>query len=94
MKTGDRIGAMLEPSGTTAYLIGYGIIVGDEVPPHEVSDSYARNLTKTKKLLLDDGVTVYGCECVWGPEEQIKKRLRFYQVIETVDIKQRRGGRK
>lgn len=80
-KIGSRIGAILSLNGNKKQveLIGYGTYAGDEVPPagtagigavlHEVGIT-------TPKLVLDDGQVVWGCECWWGPEDELKGRIQ------------------
>lgn len=39
---------------------------------------------------LDNGKRVYGCECWWGPEDQIRKKLEPYAKVTEVDIDEAR----
>lgn len=82
-KVGDRVGAVMDRDGGIIHLFGYGVYEGDFVPEEGVYmmgiDMHARGQTNPR-IRLDDGSTVYGCECWWGPEHLIK------QGIEGKDI--------
>jgi hypothetical protein len=41
------------------------------------------------KSLLDSGKVVWGCECWWGPEDQVKASVHDRKVMEF-DIEQER----
>lgn len=36
---------------------------------------------KNPRITLDDGRVVWGCQCWWGPEEAIRKRIEGLKVI-------------
>lgn len=90
---GLRIGAILKGDKTSVHLIGFGVYQGDEVPPkdtggmgsmlHEVGCS-------NPKLIMDDGQVTWGCECWWGPEEQVRKRIEGLEII-PVNISEERS---
>jgi len=90
-KPGDRVGAILgsDPHGKTEFL-GYGVYEGDEIPRTDAICGSARILRKNKqtnpKILLDSGSVVWGCECWWGPEEEVKKLLEGIKEVKKVDI--------
>lgn len=85
-RVGDRVGAIRNGEGTTAYFYGYGTY-SEEVPPADpqgkrgmVDFVHAANVTNPK-ITLDDGTVVWGAECWWGPEELIKERLKGMKVV-------------
>jgi hypothetical protein len=56
-------------------LFGYGVYVGDHVPPEDVMGPFCRPGLygfENPKLVLDDGSVVWGCESWWGPESTIR----------------------
>lgn len=87
---GDRVGAILSQQGLTVYFLGYGVYEGDFVPPADVNPLLNQG-RKNPKIRLDNGKTVWGCECWWGPEERIKGELANpnLKVVE-VDIDEER----
>ena len=75
---GDRIGAIRNSDKDTAYIFGYGVYAGDEVPPDDVMGPFGRlglYRAKNPKLIMDDGTVVWGCECWWGGEDSIRKNI-------------------
>jgi hypothetical protein len=89
--TGDRVGAILSSDADegTVYFIGYGTYVGDHVPEEAVGflAEVARSQKRTNpKIELDNGGVVYGCECWWGGEEAVRKKLESFKSIVEVDI--------
>lgn len=89
-KEGDRIGAVLKSDRDTIHVIGYGTYEGMHVPDEEVGGF---NLgIPNPKLVLDDGSVVWGCECWWGSEDQIKDSIAGRTVI-NVDMKAHRESK-
>jgi hypothetical protein len=84
MKKGDRVGAVLGIDGDVAEFLGYGIYDGEAVPQEAVG-SFAKMLQETgmtnPKILLDSGKVVYGCECWWDSEKEIKTRLEACKIV-------------
>jgi len=75
MQVNERIGAILSTGENVVTFLGYGVYVGDSIPDDAVGGmaEMARELgTKNPRLEMDDGSVVYGCECWWGPEEEMK----------------------
>lgn len=76
IKIGDRIGAVMgQTEEGTIKLFGYGIYAGDEIPVEAVGDlaQICKEFGLTNpRLELDDGSVVYGCECWWGSEQELK----------------------
>ena len=80
---GERIGAVLSMDDTSVRLIGYGVYVGNEVPPEGIGGF---NMGwPNPKLEMDDGTVVWGCECWWGPEAKVKAHLEGKTVV-SVDM--------
>jgi hypothetical protein len=75
---GSRVGAIQKADEKTVWFYGYGVYVGDEIPPsgfaHEVG-------LRNPKIQLDDGGIVWGRECWWGPEEQVKKMIGSREIL-------------
>ena len=89
MKIGDRVGAILSLNGNVALFLGYGVYEGDSIPPPEVPGFLAemcRELQRSNPtILLDNNTRVYGCECWWGSEKEVQKRLEGCHV-EMTDV--------
>lgn len=86
-KPGTRVGAVLSANKDEVKFLGFGLYVGDEKPPgdivffggllseiYERQPEFSRDYTNPK-IQLDNGDVVWGCECWWGPEEEVKKRF-------------------
>lgn len=89
-KVGERVMALLSVGGSKAKVLGVGVYSGNEVPPAEVSKLMHEFNLKNPKITLDNGDVVWGCECWWGPEDAVKKRIEGLEV-EEVSIKDYRG---
>jgi hypothetical protein len=75
---GKRVGAIQSADDKTVKLYGFGVYVGDEVPP----DGFAHDVgMKNPKIQLDDGGVVWGQECWWGDEEAVKKMIGDREII-------------
>lgn len=74
-KQGERVGAIRCADSEEVKFYGYGVYEGDTLPP----DFPIPNPT----IKLDNGKTVYGYECWWAPEEQIKAMIGDRKVIEV-----------
>jgi hypothetical protein len=91
MKVGDRVGAISHHDDQNIYFFGYGVYQGEEVPPPEVKFMGVPMTHKNPKIVLDNGKAVWGCECWWGPEENINKQLEMSKkTIVLVDIEKAR----
>lgn len=90
---GERIGAVL---GTTddkvVKYLGVGTYEGSEIPPKEIGGFNVG--VPNPKLKLDNGDIVWGCECWWGSEAGIKRKLEIWRsegyTITTVSIEDER----
>src|SRR5574338_1487067 len=96
VKVGDRVGAYMSISGDKAFFFGFGTYVGDEVPPNEGFQSLTSYLSGLRqanpKIVLDNGDVVWGCECWWGAEDQVKAEMAKLAHVINVDIKDARRG--
>lgn len=90
IQKGDRVGAMLSEEGGIVNFLGFGTFEGHEVPPAEGGPSLTNLLhqegKENPKIKLDNGDVVWGCECWWGPEEQIKAKLANASKVNNVKI--------
>lgn len=66
-------------------LLGYGVYDGLQTPP-----AGRTNADVNPRITLDNGDIVWGFECWWGPEAQMKKEVEHYAaggaVVNTVSI--------
>lgn len=89
MEKGCRVGAVMGGGNGIVMVFGFGEYVGDEIPT-ENAKGYAKFLRsgglRNPKIVLDDGKIVWGSECWWGEEEEMKKLLKKYETVEYVDI--------
>jgi len=88
-KTGDRVGAIGKADCERAYIYGFGTY-SEEIPPPDprgergmVDFVHHANVTNPK-ITLDDGTVIWGAECWWGPEKEIKE---FLKGLKTTIIK-------
>jgi hypothetical protein len=77
-----RVTALLCVDGDKVYSFGDGTYVGDEVPPPEINPEFRAAMGElgmaerpNPKIDLDSGKTVWGCECWWGPADEIKSKF-------------------
>lgn len=89
MKPGSRVGALLsvQQSANTAELFGYGVYDGHRDPPAHAPEWLGKN----PHITLDNGKEVWGFECWWGPEDEVKQCLEGMTVT-NVDIEAVRNG--
>jgi hypothetical protein len=88
-KINTRVGAILGAGKDTVEFLGYGVYVGDFVPTEAAGDMgkmLAEAEIPNPKIVLDSGKIVYGCECWWGSEEAVQKKLAGYKTVTEVDI--------
>ena len=86
-KPGTRVCAILKMDNETVLLFGYGTYTGDEVPPKE---AIGFNIgIPCPKIALDNGKTVYGCECWWSTQERVENMIGARTIV-MVDIDQLR----
>ena len=90
---GSRVCAIQDGAGTQLNIFGYGEYIGDDVPGEEAAGFLAdalRELGRTNPMIrLDNGDTVYGCECWWVTEETMREQYKDFTIVE-VDIREAR----
>jgi len=69
---GQRVIAIRDGKDRTIYYFGEGVYAGDFVPPEGIG-GFNIGLPNPR-LDLDNGQTVWGCECWWGPVEKLRNR--------------------
>lgn len=83
---GERVGAILSEDGGVVNFLGYGVYRGSEVPPPGVTcmgtDLHELGIANPR-IDLDNGDTVWGCQCWWGPEKDIQGYLQNKAVVEV-----------
>jgi hypothetical protein len=73
VKPGERVGAVLMSDNDTVHLLGYGVFDGWHYQP----DIESRN----PRITLDTGTIVWGFQCWWGSEEEVREFIAGRQVI-------------
>jgi hypothetical protein len=94
-KIGDRVGAISHTNliSKTAYIFGYGVYDGDFVPETAggwMGLALRHESTSNPRVTLDNGKVVWGCECWWGPETEIRARLEGFTTVVEIDIDESR----
>lgn len=84
MNKGDRVGAILgaDYDNDTVKVLGYGTFQGYEVPPPDggwIAQALHNMKQTNAKILLDTGEVVWGCQCWWGPEGQVKEKVERFK---------------
>jgi len=70
----------------TVWLYGYGTYA-EEIPPADpqgkrgMVDFVHAARVMNPKITLDDGTVVWGAECWWGPEHEIKEYIGDKKVV-------------
>lgn len=83
---GTRVGAILKADEHSVELFGYGVFNGYEVPPFgpfgidmsDYADIVGKEISgnyKEPKITLDDGSVIWGSQCFWCPEEDMRKMI-------------------
>lgn len=89
MKIGDRVVAIYESNDTEVRYFGFGVYAGEFVA--DDAAGFLGEYTRKAKLGnpridLDGGGHVWGCECWWGPEEEVKKEYADLKwVLVSID---------
>ncbi len=81
---GSRVGALQSIKDKKATLFGFGIFEGS-FDPH-TGEECAVPLLGNPRIKLDSGDYVWGFECWWGPEEEIRRRIEGCEVIEVKPV--------
>ena len=74
---GERVGAIHSADSTTVNFFGYGVYQGYH-PYAPFGDDY---IIQNPRILLDSGEHVYGAQCWWGKEDEIKRRIGDRKVV-------------
>lgn len=80
---GMRVGAVRSADDDAVYLFGYGVYEGDFMPPDSVLGLDVPDNFRNPRIKLDNGNTVWGCQCWWGPEDQIKRMIGERTIVEV-----------
>ena len=56
-----------------------------------MADALREDQITNPQLRLDDGQLVWGCECWWGPEAQIRQQVAQYPEQVTITLTALRG---
>lgn len=91
-KPGDKVIALLDATEGVVRSFGEGTYAGDfPVAPEAGCMNFGQ---KNPRIDLDDGKTVWGCECWWGEADAVRKRFPHDWVWEHVDIDAHRAKSK
>lgn len=82
-KPGTRVGAFLSKTETSVVMLGYGVHEGDHVPPRGTPGIFLTGFPNPR-IRLDDGRTVWGCQCWWGPEEKVRAMVK--DLVQTQGV--------
>jgi len=95
IEVGQRVGAISHSSGGTVYFLGYGVYEGEFVPDAVAGGFMGKMLHEINRvnprIKLDNGKTVWGCECWWGPEEEVRASLDNFVTVIDLDIDEARA---
>lgn len=88
-KPGERVLAIRNADDKTVFVFGTGVYVGHERPPNGtlhpfgiVDDAFPADYTNPR-IDLDNGKTVWGFQCWWGPEDATRRKFgdRLFVVV-------------
>ena len=84
-EVGSRVGAIRDADGEGSVInvYGYGVYEGDHIPPDDVG-GYNFGFPNPR-IKLDNGTIIWGCECWWGPEDKIQKKVAEYKTVVFVE---------
>ena len=80
VKPGSRVGAILKADETTVHLLGYGVYDGMYFQP----DIGCTN----PRITLDNGTIVWGFQCWWGAEKEIRQDIAERYVVPATTHRQ------
>lgn len=69
---GERVGAVLSADATTVNFFGYGVYDGD------LDSSLG---FPNPRITLDSGGVVWGYQCWWGSEDEVKKFIGDRTIV-------------
>jgi len=88
-KVNSRVGVILSADKKEVQFLGYGVYVGNEVPDETaigmLPEMLRQENSPNPKIVLDNGDVVYGCECYWSAEDDIKQFIakEKRQIVEV-----------
>ena len=86
----QRVIALLDAKDGIVRSFGAGVYAGNFPPPPEGGGfNFGQS---NPRIDLDNGKTVWGCECWWGPEEKMKAKYPDDWKWEDVDIDEHRAA--
>jgi hypothetical protein len=98
-KVGDRVGAICGEANGVLSVFGFGVFEGDFEPLEAVgwlAEAAREDHIANPRIRLDSGKVVYGCECWWGSEDEIRARITVAEQagteVRTVDIDEIRAA--
>jgi len=72
-KIGSRVIAVYESKDNVLSYFGREVYAGDfDLPPNVGGFNFGQ---KNPRIDLDNGQTVWGCECWWGSEKAVEKQF-------------------
>jgi len=84
-KLGDKVFVVAWGDNDNIYFLGFGVYEGDEVPGEDVAGMMGSLLRmreqKNPKLVLDNGDSIWGCECYWGPTDQFRSFSNMRKIV-------------
>lgn len=89
MRPGERVGAILSFRKDEMEFLGFGEYVGHRVPDEAVgpvADALREFKQANPCIKLDSGELVFGCECWWGTEDEVKAQLKKAKNVKSVSI--------
>lgn len=85
MHLGERVGALYSLTSTIARLYGYGRYEGYKTPPKDAQGSLVIQLAEhgipDHQIVLDNGTILWGCQCRWALESEVRKKISGKKVI-------------
>lgn len=81
-KIGARVGAIVSANKEEIKMFGYGVYEGDHPLPSNIRGPFGyMEGVRNPKITLDSGEVVWGCECWWGPEDDVKESIKERRVV-------------
>jgi hypothetical protein len=86
-KIGSRVGAIACADKKEIQFLGFGVYEGDFVPT-EAGGFFGELCQASERvnprIRLDNGKVVYGCECYWSLEQNIRDMIESAKTVGTV----------
>lgn len=83
VNVGERVGAIKCAGNGVIEFYGFGVYEGFfEHPEFGLHNP---------KILLDSGDVIWGLECFWGSEENIRKKIEGYDKCVTIPVPSKKG---